>query len=81
MTSPSVFVVLQVVAAFVIFVAGFLALFAFVMLCVALVWILCWCAKRLAVIVSRSRQERLASESMEPVGFVAPASFAKGSSH
>lgn len=41
----SIFVVaVQMLAAFVIFVAGFMALLTVVMVCVAVGWILYWCA-------------------------------------
>jgi hypothetical protein len=44
MNSPSIlFAVVQMLAAFVIFVAGFAALFGFLMVCLALGWSVCWC--------------------------------------
>jgi hypothetical protein len=55
MTSTPVFnVAIQMVAAFVIFVTGFVALFASVLACVGTAWILLLCAKRLAVLLERS---------------------------
>jgi hypothetical protein len=45
MNSPSIlFVAVQTLAAFLIFAAGFVALFVFLMLCLAVGWILYWCA-------------------------------------
>jgi hypothetical protein len=38
------FVAVQMLAAFVIFAAGFAALFAILMVCLAVGWILYWCA-------------------------------------
>jgi hypothetical protein len=44
MNSPSIlFVAVQVLAAFVIFVAGFAALFGFLMVCLAVGWSVYWC--------------------------------------
>ena len=44
MTSPPIlFVAVQMLAAFVIFVAGFAALFAILIACLAVGWILYWC--------------------------------------
>jgi hypothetical protein len=41
--SSSFFTVVQVLAAFIIFVGGFIALFAALMVCLAAGWILYWC--------------------------------------
>jgi len=49
---------LQFAAAFVIFFGGFIVLFAFLLLCAAVGWVLCLCAKRLAVLIAASRQEQ-----------------------
>lgn len=62
----------QMVAAYMIFVAGFLALFAFSILCFGVVWTLHRCAKRLAVLMARSRREQPALESTAPMAFTAP---------
>ena len=58
MTSTPVFnIAFQMVAAFVIFVTGFVALFASVLVCVGTAWILLLCAKRLAVLLGRSQTD------------------------
>ena len=58
MTSTPVFnIAFQMVAAFVIFVTGFVALFASVLVCIATVWILFVCTKRLAALLDRSQTE------------------------
>jgi hypothetical protein len=55
MTSTPVFnIAFQMVAAFVIFVTGFVALFASLLVCVGTAWILLLCAKRLEVLLERS---------------------------
>lgn len=60
MTSTPVFnIAFQMVAAFVIFVTGIVALFASVLVCVATVWILFLCVKRLAVLLERSQAGRV----------------------
>ena len=51
---------LQFAAAFVIFFGGFIVLFAFLLLCAAVGWVLCLCAKRLAVLIAASRQQPVA---------------------
>jgi hypothetical protein len=59
MTSTPVFnIAFQMVAAFVIFVTGFAALFASVLVCVATIWILFQCAKRFAFLLERSQTDR-----------------------
>jgi hypothetical protein len=47
----------QMAAAFIIFFAGFIALFSFIALCVVIGWALYQCTNRLAVLISRSHQE------------------------
>jgi hypothetical protein len=53
--------VFQMLAAYIIFIAifiaGFVALFTFALLCVAVVWILYRCANRLAVLISQSHRQ------------------------
>ena len=63
--------VFQMVAAYIIFIAGFVALFTFALLCVAVVWILYRCANRLAVLISQSERHRLAPQSKEPIALTA----------
>jgi hypothetical protein len=47
----------QMTAAFIIFFAGFITLFSFVVLCVVIAWALYRCTNRLALLISRSHQE------------------------
>jgi len=67
--------VFQMVAAYIIFIAifiaGFVALFTFALLCVAVVWILYRCANRLAVLISQSQRRQLAPQSKEPIALTA----------
>ncbi|HSY59245.1 MAG TPA: hypothetical protein VK795_06770 [Terriglobales bacterium] len=66
MTSTPVFnIAFQTVAAFVIFVTGFVAIFASVLVCVAAVWILLLCAKRLAVLLEGSQTNRAPIDSTD----------------
>ena len=46
----------QMTAAFVVFFAGFITLFSFVILCVVIGWALYRCTTRLAVLISRSHE-------------------------
>jgi hypothetical protein len=76
MTYPFIFnPVFQIVAAYIIFIAiciaGFVALFTFAILCVAVVWILCRCANRLAVLISQSERQQLPPQSKEPIALTA----------
>jgi hypothetical protein len=64
MTSTPVFnIAFQMVAAFVIFVTGFVALFASVLVCVATLWILFLCMKRLAVLLEGSQTDIVSVDS------------------
>ena len=59
MSSAPVFnIAFQMVAAFIIFVTGFVALFASGVVCVAAGWILYACSKRLALLLDRSNTQR-----------------------
>ena len=44
----------QMTAAFIVFFAGFITLFSFVVLCVVIGWVLYRCTTRLALLISRS---------------------------
>jgi hypothetical protein len=46
----------QMAAAFVVFVAGFITLFLFCVLCVVIGWALYRCTNRLAILISQSRE-------------------------
>ncbi len=47
---------IQMAAAFVLFFAGFITLFAFCALCVVIGWALYRCTNRLAILISQSRE-------------------------
>jgi uncharacterized membrane protein YfbV (UPF0208 family) len=66
-TTPLFNVVVQMVAAFVIFITGFAALFAVLLVCSGVVWILRRCVDRLAALMSQSARSRLALESPQTV--------------
>lgn len=71
---------LQMLAAYIIFVAmfiaGFLALFASSCLCVAVVWILYRCANRLAVLMPQFRKLSWVRGPEKPAAFIARPSHA-----
>jgi hypothetical protein len=66
-TTPLFNVAVQMVAAFLIFVTGFAALFALLVACSGVVWILWRCVDRLAVLMAHSARSRLAIESPQTV--------------
>lgn len=68
MTAAPLFnVAVQIVAAFLIFVTGFAALFAALVVCSGVIWMLWKCVDRLAVLISNSARPRLAPGSQQPV--------------
>jgi hypothetical protein len=71
---------LQMLAAYIIFagmfIASFLALFAFSCLCVAVVWMLYRCANRLAVLLPQLREPSGVRGPKKPTAFIARPSHA-----
>jgi hypothetical protein len=63
----------QTIAAFAIFVTGFLALFVLVLACVAVVGFLYWSVNRLAILLSDLRKVESMDRSMEAIALPAPA--------
>ncbi len=66
-TTPVFNVAFQMVAAFLIFVTGFAALFASLVVCSGVVWVLWRCVDRLAELMSQSARSRPAPESPQTV--------------
>jgi hypothetical protein len=65
--------VVQTIAAFLIFVTGFVALFVLVLACVTVVCFLYWATNRLAVLLADLRKRESILGSMDPVSPPAPA--------
>jgi len=63
----------QTIAAFLIFVTGFVALFVLVLVCVAVVGFLYWATNRLAVLLADPRKIESVHASMDPISLPAPA--------
>jgi uncharacterized membrane protein len=57
----------QIVAAYIIFIAGFVVLFALAFLCIALVWLMYRCANGLTLLLSQSEGEPWVPESSQPI--------------
>ena len=64
---------IQTIAAFLIFVTGFVALFVLVLASIAVVGFLYWAAHRLAVLLAELRKRKSTRSSMNPVSLPAPA--------